>query len=120
MSAAKKAPPRHPPLEQVFGASDAVSTAWTNAGRPHDFHTFSAGYEAGREAAQARATAGPVELVTELRFAGQLLHVAHKQMSFQQKAAYARNAHNKGLIGADELRDSERAAVLQRFGGAEA
>lgn len=107
----------HAPLERVFGAADALTQAWVEAGKPHDFRAFRLGYDAGKAAAQAAAkSAGPTELVTELQAAGRLLFMAHKQMSPQQRAMYQRNAHGAGLIREDDTRSQERAAVLAKFG----
>lgn len=102
---------------RMHGPAEALAQAWIDAGRPHDYQTFRKGYEACA-AELGKATAGPKELVVELQVCGRLLFIAHQQMSTQQRAMYARNAHKEGVdVGADDIRGAERAAVLARFGG---
>lgn len=52
---------------------------------------------------------------------GRLLFIASKQMTVQQRSAYAKYAHSVGIdVGEDYARGNERHAVVKRFGGARA
>jgi len=102
----------------IDGPDESMWHAHREAGKPADIATFRAGFEAGiRE--EARNAAKPAaDVVQELTKAHRLIYLLNKQLSTMGRSAYARAAHAEGLIKDDLTRETERAAVLARAGGA--
>lgn len=98
-----------------FGLTDAMYAAWVKADRPQDTQAFRKGYEAA-----PKPEATPGEVINELYLAHRIIFLLQMQMSTQQKTAAARLAHAAKLIGDDATRETERATLLAKVGGARA
>lgn len=99
----------------VAGPADDLSQAWIDAGRPHEFKSFRLGFDLAVKR-MASVTVPAAEVLAELQKAHRIIYLQRLQMSTQARTIYARNAHHAGLIGDDETRESERAAVLASAG----
>jgi len=99
----------------AVGPNADLAQAWKDAGKPEPFSTFLRGY---KYAAKELASVVPAsaEVLAELQKAHRIIYLQRLQMSTPARTNYARSAHHAGLIGDDETRESERAAVLARAG----
>lgn len=100
----------------IDGPDEAMWHAHTEAGKPADIATFSAGFAGGLREGERKSPL-VAELAAELQKASRIIYLQNKQLSMMGRSAYARSAHAEGLIKADLTRETERAAVLARAGG---
>jgi hypothetical protein len=99
----------------IDGPDEALWHAHRDAGKPADITTFRLGFEGGMREGERKSPL-LADVVAELQKAHRIIYLQRMQMGPQGKTLYARNAHAAGLIGDDDTRETERAAVLARAG----